>query len=96
MVKKKVIKKNSIENETGLATSGFTLGILSILFIGLTGIILSIIGGIFCFVQNKKNKTKLSKVGLILNIIGLTLSVIWIVSYYFFIYPYLIQRGYSI
>jgi len=60
----------------GLGISGFTLGILSIVLAGYIGIIISVIGFIFCFVQQKKNKTQLGKVGLILNVIGFVLSLI--------------------
>ena len=63
----------------GLGISGFTLGILSILFAGYVGIIIAVLGGIFCIVQQKKNKTTLGKVGLILNITGIILSVVFII-----------------
>ena len=71
-------KKEGRQISEGLGISGFTLGILSILFAGYVGIIIAIIGGIFCIVQQKKNKTTLGKVGLILNITGIILSVVFI------------------
>jgi glucose uptake protein GlcU len=60
----------------GLGTSGFTLGVLSIVFAGMYGIIIAVVGGIFCFVQQKNKKMRIAKVGLILNIIGFCLSIL--------------------
>lgn len=62
----------------GLGISGFTLGVLSIIFAGWTGVLVSVIGGAFCYAQQKKKKVRIGKVGLILNIIGLGLSIIFI------------------
>lgn len=59
--------------------SGFTLGIISILCLGYIGIIMAILGFFFCYIQFKGKKTKLSKAGLIINIIGLAVSILWIV-----------------
>jgi site-specific recombinase len=72
MVKESKVKGNS------LGASGFTLGIVSILSIGLVGLISSVIGFIFCLVQQKKKPTKLAKAGLILNITGFVFSLLWI------------------
>ena len=66
----------------GLGTSGFTLGVLSIIFAGWMGIIIAVVGGIFCFVQQKNKKMRIAKVGLILNIIGFAMSLLFI-----FLYP---------
>jgi hypothetical protein len=74
MTEKKEIKSIG----EGLGISGFTLGVLSILFAGTAGAFISVIGGIFCFVQQRKNKTNLGKAGLILNILGLILSILYI------------------
>ncbi len=65
----------------GLGISGFTLGILSIIFASVYGIIMAVIGGIFCFIQQKKKKTRIAKIGLILNIIGFVISVAFILLY---------------
>ena len=65
----------------GLGISGFTLGVLSIVFAGWMGILVAVIGGIFCLSQKKKKETKMAKVGLILNIIGLIVSILFIVLY---------------
>ena len=40
---------------------------------------MSIIGFFFCFVQQKKNPTELGKYGIILNVIGFVLSIIFII-----------------
>jgi len=69
---KEIVKGNS------LGASGFTLGILSILSVGIFGIIMSVIGFVFCLIQQKKKPNKLAKAGLILNIIGFILSIIWV------------------
>ena len=70
-------EKKSVGN--GLGASGFTLGVMSIIFAGLWGLAISIVGGIFCFVQQKNKKMRIAKVGLILNIIGFTLSILWVI-----------------
>jgi len=72
-------KKEGKRIGEGLGISGFTLGILSIIFAGYIGIIIAVIGGIFCIIQQKKNKTNLGKIGLILNIVGIILSIVFIV-----------------
>lgn len=70
-----------------LGASGFTLGILSILTLGIFGVLMSVLGFVFCFFQQKKKPTKLGKAGLILNIIGFALSLFWI----FYLGPILAQ-----
>ena len=77
----------------GLGISGFTLGVLSVIFCifnGLIGITMGIVGFIFCIIQQKKHKTALGKVGIILNIIGIILSII-IVLLYIWLLPYINQ-----
>jgi len=56
--------------------SGFTLGVLSILFLNIFSIIFSLVGFAFCFIQQQKRPTKLGKAGIILNIVGLVLTLI--------------------
>ena len=73
----------------GLGTSGFTLGVLSIIFAGWMGVIISVVGGIFCFAQQKNKKMRIAKVGLILNIIGLVVSLLFIFLYSLVIAPLL-------
>ena len=74
---KKRTKKSKI-NGNSLGASGFTLGILSILFAGWIGVIFAIVGFIFCLTQQKRKPTKIGKVGMILNIIGFALSFLFI------------------
>lgn len=68
----------------GLGISGFTLGIMGIIFAGWIGLIIAIIGFIFCAIQQKQNKTGLAKTGIILNIVGFVISVAFliIITYY--------------
>jgi hypothetical protein len=77
MAEKKV-KESKIKGNS-LGASGFTLAILSVLTLGLVGAIMGLIGGIFCFVQQKKKPTKLAKAGLILSIIGFILSIVYVI-----------------
>lgn len=88
-------KEERKKNPESAGVVGLTLGIISIvmfLFFPPIGILLSIIGFIFSIKQQKKQKTRAGKVGLILNIIGLVLNIaMWIISA-FFIYPYLQQQ----
>ncbi len=74
----------------GLGISGFTLGVLSIIlvFTGM-GSFISIVGGIFCFVQQKNKKMRIAKVGLILNIIGFVMGVLFIIFYSTVLVPFL-------
>ena len=75
-------EKEKIDDKSeGLGISGFTLGVLGIVFSGWVGLILSVIGFVFCFVQQKKYKTKLGKIGIILSIVGFVLSIVIIVLY---------------
>ncbi len=77
----------------GLGISGFTLGVLSIIFCifnGLIGISMGIVGLIFCIIQQRKHKMSLGKVGIILNTIGILLSII-IVILYIWLLPYINQ-----
>jgi hypothetical protein len=77
----------------GLGISGFTLGILSIIWLGYIGLLMGIIGFIFCSVQQKNKKTKLGKAGKILNLIGFILSIVWILYSIFYLFPFLASQG---
>ena len=89
MVKeKKSVKKVSQKTKEGLGISGFTLGILSIVLANSLGVLLSIVGLTFCIIQQKRNPMKLAKVGIILNIIGLVLSILVLI----FLFPLLQQN----
>lgn len=63
----------------GIGNSGFTLGVLSILLAGTIGILIAVVGLIFSVLQQKKNPTSLGKTGVILNIVGFVLSIIFII-----------------
>ena len=69
-----MVKKSRNFGE-GLGNSGFTLGVLSVITAGVLGIFISIVGFIFCLIQQRKNPTKLAKIGVILNVIGFILSI---------------------
>ncbi|MGD9276717.1 MAG: hypothetical protein PVJ67_06085 [Candidatus Pacearchaeota archaeon] len=69
-------KKNLSE---GLGISGFTLAVIGIIFTGYLGIVMSIIGIIFCYIQQKKNPNKLAKAGIIIGIIGIVLSIVYLI-----------------
>jgi hypothetical protein len=72
MKEKKVKERgpSKIKGES-LGASGFTLGILSIISAGgYLGILFSMIGFVFCLIQQKNKPTKLGKAGLIINLIG--------------------------
>jgi hypothetical protein len=76
---KKVRKEKSLKVQANsFGASGFTLGIVSLIFLGVFGVLFSITGFIFCFIQQKNKKTKLGKAGLIINVIAFVLSLLWI------------------
>jgi len=77
------------EKTEGLGVSGFTIGVLAIIFSGWVGLIMAIVGFIFCMVQQKRHKTGLAKVGIIINIIAAILSVVVVVLYTTVIAPLL-------
>ncbi len=74
---KKGERKLKIEGNS-FGASGFTISIISILSLGVIGALFAVIGFIFCFIQQRGKPTKLGKAGLILNIIGLILSLLWL------------------
>ena len=43
------------------------------------GILVGIIGIIFCLIQQKKHKTKLGRIGIILNSIGIIISIVMLI-----------------
>ncbi len=80
MVKREEMK--SMNNDFGVVA--VVLGVLSIIFTSINGIILGLVGLGFTFKQIKVMKNKWSKAGLILNVIGIVLGVIvmiWAVKY---------------
>ncbi len=86
-----MVKKSKKIGE-GLGIAGFTLGVLSIILAGVMGVFVSIVGFIFCIVQQRKNPTKLAKVGIILNVIGFVLSLVLII----YLLPILQQQAQNI
>ena len=87
---KKMVEKEKTDGRSEeLGISGFTLGVLGIVFSGWIGLVLSVIGLIFCSVQQKKHKTKFGRIGIILNVIGIVLSIAIIVLYASVIAPLL-------
>ena len=77
MVEKKV--KESKVKGNSFGASGFTLGIISVLSFGLIGMIISVVGFLFCLTQQKNKPTKLGKAGLIINIVGFILSIVYLI-----------------
>ena len=69
-------KKEMEETKEGLGISGFTIGIVSLVLAGSLGIFLSVIGFIFCAIQQKRYPTKLGRAGKIINAISFVLSVL--------------------
>jgi len=76
------------EKTEGLGISAFTLGVIGIIFSGWIGMIISIVGLIFSVVQQKRHKTKMGKTALILNGVGIVLSII-VVALYAYLSPYI-------
>ncbi len=73
-----------------LGISGFTLGIVSlvmVIFTPIGGALLALTGFIFCIIQQKKYPTKLGKSGLILNIAGLLVNIVWWFVLIKYLYP---------
>ena len=63
------------DNSSGIV--GVTLGILSIIISGTGGIVMGIVGFVFALKQGKKYKNSWSKAGIILNVIGIVLGIIF-------------------
>ncbi len=78
------------EKLEGLGISAFTLGVLGIIFSGWIGMVVSVVGLTFSIVQQKRHKTKMAKTALILNVIGIVLSIA-VVVLYAYLEPYLAQ-----
>jgi vacuolar-type H+-ATPase subunit I/STV1 len=74
-----MVKKKKEGFGEGLGISGFTLGVLSILLAGGMGIFIAVVGFLFCYAQQRKSPTRLGRIGVILNIIGFVLSILFII-----------------
>jgi len=66
-------------SDNSFGVGGVILGILSIVFSSITGVILGVIGLIFSVKQNKIARNKWAKAGMILNIIGIIIGIIFFV-----------------
>lgn len=82
-------KKESVKKETNgtFGIVGFTLsiaGLYSLLMAGMFAIPIFITGLVFCWIQQRKKSTKLGKAGLIINIVGIIVSIVfaWILIKY--------------
>ncbi len=78
-------------NEEYLGISGFVLGILSILFAGWAGMLIAVVGFFLCLYQQKKNPIKAGRLGMILNIIGFVIGIIFVIVYLKFLIPFIQQ-----
>ena len=88
-------KEDRKRNPEALGIAGFTIGIVSLvlaLFSPVLAILSSLVGIFLSLKQQRKQKTRAAKIGLILSIIALILSVVmwWVLAQ--FIYPYLQQQ----
>jgi len=91
---KKVGKKSLKNNSTAFGISGFTLAIVGIVTILLNPMISAVallVGLVFCIIQQKRNKTRIGKAGLILNIVGLVLNIVWWIALFKYILPKLMS-----
>ncbi len=79
MAKEVKEKKESKIRGNSLGAAGFTLGVLGVLAFGVIGLVISIVGFVLCFIQQKNKPTKLGKAGLILNVIGFVLSLVYLI-----------------
>ena len=90
-MKKKGDKKS---NKESLGVAGFTLsiaGFVSLLLNPILPILFFITGLIFCFIKQKNLKTKLGKVGLILNSIGIVATILYLVILIKYIIPKILE-----
>jgi len=89
MVVKKMAKEKEMKiSKEGLGIAGFTIGVISIGLAGSLGILFSIVGFIFCMSQQRRNPTKLARIGIILNVIAFVLSILLL----FFVVPLLQEQ----
>ena len=91
----KKTKESKIQGNS-MGASGFTLGILAVISLGLFGVIYSLVGFVFCLIQQKHKKTKLGKAGLAINVIAFILSWVWILVILPWISELLVQSSLSI
>ncbi len=76
--KKEVKREERKRNPEAFGIAGFTLGIVSIvmiLFDPMVGFLISLVGIFLSLKQQRMEKTRRGKVGMILNVIGLVANV---------------------
>ena len=66
----------AMHKDNSFGTASVVLGIISIIFSSIIGLILGIIGLIFALKQKKLSKNGWAKAGIILNVIGVILGII--------------------
>ncbi len=81
-MKKEEIKNHSVSGDNSFGVAAVVIGILSIVFASVNGIIFGIIGLAFSLKQKKSKKNPWSKWGAILSIIGIILSIVLIILLY--------------
>ena len=74
-MKKEVVNKISDSKSNDFGVASVILGILGIVFASVPGLILAVTALIFALKQNNRMRTKWSKAGLILAIIGIIFSI---------------------
>ena len=82
------MKKGAHETQSseGKGIASFVLGIIGIVLafvVPALGFALCVIGLIFGYMQKKHGQTRLGYAGVILNIIGIALAIIFVVALYF-------------
>jgi len=96
MAKRKHVEKKHVKKSgEGLGISGFTLGIMSIVlvvFSPLLGILVAIVGFVLSLVQQNRNPTKYGKLGVILNVAGFILNILWWVFLITYLLPILQEQ----
>ena len=87
-----------------LGLAGFVIGIISVamipffavlIFLGpsITAILFGIIGLVFAMVQKKKKKTRLARIGIILNLIGIILGIVSLIILVYLLMPILTEQA---
>lgn len=92
----RIVRKERNKNSETFGIVGLTLGyvgIFSLIFTApLISIIFFIIGGIFALLQQKRKPTKYGRIALILNFVGIVVSIIWWVVLIQVVIPYLVVK----
>jgi hypothetical protein len=96
--KKEVDGKKTSTNHNGLGIVAVVLGILSIVNLGVSGLILGIVGLVFGARQKKIERNNWSKWGIILGVIGVIGSLVAIYYVVNYLAPQLnsLQQGYPL